>query len=105
MTIDGAPSIQNHTPASTVPFDLPQAPNSAFVPPKTMAVLYNLTPREAQVCKLLLQGYTLRQIAGILILSPATVNTYCTALYRKLNINSRIQLLLLAQNHSSEQDA
>ena len=56
---------------------------------------YQLSKREIEVCKLLLQGYTLRQIAAMLSLSYSTVNTYCTGLYRKLNINSRTELMVL----------
>lgn len=56
--------------------------------------LYGLSKREAEVCYLLLQGYTLRQISAILSIAYSTVNTYCTSVYRKLGINSRIELIL-----------
>ena len=59
---------------------------------------YNLTPRETMVCELLLEGHTLRQISGILAIAYPTVNTYCTSIYRKLNINSRTELLLLLRD-------
>ena len=61
---------------------------------------YRLSRRETQVCKLLLQGYTLRQISGILSIAYSTVNTYCTSVYRKLGINSRMELLLLFKDYS-----
>ncbi len=53
-----------------------------------------LTPREKDVCALLLEGCTLRQISGTLKISYSTVNTYCTSLYRKLAINSRTELFV-----------
>lgn len=56
---------------------------------------YKLSKRETDVCKLLLQGYTMRQISGILSLAYPTVNTYCTSMYRKLSINSRTELLVM----------
>ncbi len=56
---------------------------------------YQLSKREIEVCKLLLQGYTLRQISAMLTIAYPTVNTYCTSLYRKLQINSRTELLIL----------
>lgn len=56
---------------------------------------YGLTKRETEICQLFLEGYTMRQIAGILGLSYATVNTYQTSLYRKLNISSRTELFVL----------
>jgi DNA-binding CsgD family transcriptional regulator/uncharacterized protein YhhL (DUF1145 family) len=55
---------------------------------------YGLSKREAEVCNLLLQGYTLRQISAVLPIAYSTVNTYCTSAYRKLGINSRTELLL-----------
>lgn len=54
-----------------------------------------LSPKEAEVCELLLNGYTLRQTAAMLEIAYSTANTYCTSLYRKLNINSRTELTLL----------
>lgn len=54
-----------------------------------------LSPKETEVCELLLRGYTLRQTAAMLEIAYSTANTYCTALYRKLNINSRTELTLL----------
>lgn len=58
-----------------------------------------LTPAEVEVCKLLLDGYTLRQISGIQSKAYATINTYCTSIYRKLNINSRTELILFLQDY------
>ena len=55
---------------------------------------YAFSKREAEVCDLLLQGYTLRQISAILPIAYSTVNTCCTSAYRKLGINSRTELLL-----------
>jgi len=63
---------------------------------------YALSKREAEVCDLLLQGYTLRQISAILTIAYSTVNTYCTSAYRKLGINSRTQLLLMFKEHIAE---
>lgn len=60
---------------------------------------YSLSKREAEVCNLLLQGYTLRQISVLLSIAYSTVNTYCTSAYRKLNINSRTELLLKFKEH------
>ncbi|HHX75155.1 MAG TPA: helix-turn-helix transcriptional regulator [Firmicutes bacterium] len=62
---------------------------------------YKLTPAEMEVCSLLLDGYTLRQISVIQSKAYATINTYCTSIYRKLNINSRTELLLLLQEYKN----
>lgn len=58
-----------------------------------------LSPKETEVCELLLRGYTLRQTAAMLEIAYPTANTYCTALYRKLNINSRTELTLLFKEY------
>jgi DNA-binding CsgD family transcriptional regulator len=63
---------------------------------------YALSKRESEVCDLLLQGYTLRQISVILPISYATVNTYCTSIYRKLGINSRTELLVRFKDYITE---
>lgn len=60
---------------------------------------YSLSKRETEVCKLLLEGYTLRQISAIISIAYPTVNTYCTSLYRKLNINSRTELFVLFKDY------
>lgn len=61
---------------------------------------YSLSKREIEVCKLLLEGYTLRQISAIISISYSTVNTYCTSLYRKLGINSRTELLIIFKDYA-----
>jgi len=55
---------------------------------------FGLTPREKEVCALLLKAHTLRQIAGDLGIAYSTVNVHYTNLYRKLGINSRVELLV-----------
>lgn len=60
---------------------------------------YKLTSAEIEVCRLLLDGCTLRQIAGIQSKAYATINTYCTSIYRKMNINSRAELLLILKDY------
>ena len=52
------------------------------------------TPREKEVCILLLQGLTVRQISAELGLAFATVNGYYRSLYRKLGINSKAELFM-----------
>ena len=59
----------------------------------------NLSPKETEVCELLLRGYTLRQTAAMLEIAYSTANTYCTSLYRKLGINSRTELTLLFKEY------
>lgn len=53
-----------------------------------------LTPRERDTYLLLLEGYTLKETAKQLSIGYSTVNTYQTAVYRKLHINSRAELII-----------
>jgi DNA-binding NarL/FixJ family response regulator len=53
----------------------------------------HLTAREQEVSKLLIKGDTYKQIAHSLFISPDTVRQHIKNIYRKLQINSRIQLI------------
>src|SRR6266516_2938208 len=49
----------------------------------------DLTAREVEVLRLLAQGYTDAQIAERLVISPRTVNSHLTSVYRKIQVSSR----------------
>ncbi|WP_231905631.1 ATP-binding protein [Streptomyces davaonensis] len=51
-----------------------------------------LTAAEMKIARLIAQGHTNRSAADLLVLSPHTVNTHLTSVFRKLAINSRVQL-------------
>lgn len=51
-----------------------------------------LTPRENEIVNLYLNGYSNKQIAGMLKISPATVKVHGRNIYEKLEIKSRIEL-------------
>ncbi|WP_195666386.1 helix-turn-helix transcriptional regulator [Eggerthella lenta] len=55
----------------------------------------DLTEREKEVMILLAKGNSLNHIADILFLSPNTVKTYRSSLYRKLDIHNRQELINL----------
>jgi two-component system response regulator NreC len=55
-----------------------------------------LTNREREVLKLLAEGYTAREIADMLVVSPKTVEWYRTSLMEKLNIHNRADLIKFA---------
>ncbi len=52
-----------------------------------------LTAREHEVSQLLINGDTYKQIAWKLNISPDTVRQHIKNIYRKLQINSRVQLI------------
>lgn len=53
-----------------------------------------LTPREAQVFRLLLEGYTLKEVAKTLSIQYSTANTHMTTVYKKLKVSSRPELII-----------
>lgn len=55
-----------------------------------------LTDREREVLKLVAEGYTTQEIAGMLVLSAKTVEGHRTNLMSKLGLNNRIDLVKYA---------
>ncbi|MEM8680214.1 MAG: helix-turn-helix transcriptional regulator [Planctomycetota bacterium] len=53
-----------------------------------------LSPREAEVAKLLFQGHTRQQIAEFLQIKPRTVRQHTESLHDKLNVTSRVGVVL-----------
>ncbi|WP_371100273.1 helix-turn-helix transcriptional regulator [Streptomyces sp. PU_AKi4] len=51
-----------------------------------------LTASERKIARLVAQGHTNRSAADLLVVSPHTVNTHLTSVFRKLSVNSRVQL-------------
>ena len=55
-----------------------------------------LTGREREVLKLTAEGYTVKEMADTLIISPKTVEGHKTSLMNKLNLHSRTELVKYA---------
>lgn len=64
----------------------------------------SLTPREMDVFLLLLEGFTLNETAIQLGIKYSTVNTNMTAVYRKLCVNSRPELIIHYKEFSKCRD-
>ena len=55
-----------------------------------------LSRREAEVVRLILQGLGIQEMAELLSLSDKTINTYRYRLYEKLNVKNDVELTRLA---------
>lgn len=53
-----------------------------------------LTSREFDLYLLLMEGYTLNESAAQLSVKCSTANTHMSAIYRKLGVNSRAELII-----------
>ena len=72
----------------------PAAPPAA--PPKSTEAL---TPREIEVLRLIVQGYTNRQIGEELNISFRTAESHRASLSEKLGLHSRVELVRYAREH------
>ena len=57
-----------------------------------------LTPREQEVLQLIIDGKSNREIAERLVLTLATVKSYVSRIYKKLNVRSRMQAIVKARD-------
>jgi DNA-binding CsgD family transcriptional regulator len=55
-----------------------------------------LTPQEAQVARLVAEGHSNRQVAGLLFISEHTVQYHLRKVFRKIGVSSRTQLARVA---------
>ncbi len=56
-----------------------------------------LTPRENEIVRLIAEGYTNKEIAERLVVSPSTVHSHCANVMRKLELDTRRELILYAR--------
>ena len=56
-------------------------------------LLEALTNRELEVLKLLAQGFSVKEAANELVLSPNTVRSYTLNIYSKLNVHGRVEAI------------
>jgi DNA-binding NarL/FixJ family response regulator len=57
---------------------------------------HQLTDREREVLKLVVEGHTAREIADMLVVSPKTIEWYKTSLMNKLDIHNKTDLIKFA---------
>ena len=54
---------------------------------------YGLSPRELQIARMLLAGFSVPHIAGLLVLSPYTARDHVKSIFEKVGVNSRQELV------------
>ena len=64
--------------------------------------LFELSKRETEVVHLVNKGYSTTQISELLSISERTVTTHFQNIFRKVDVNSQIELLNKLRTHSSE---
>ena len=62
-----------------------------------LEALSSLTKRELEIAEAYADGETYQRIARRLFLAPSTVRTHLAAIYRKLGVSSKLQLLKVLQ--------
>ena len=98
MTPEQVLGVQGQTvePGWMVPVPLPTSltkKTPAYTDPN------GLTIREIEVLRLVAQGRTDKQIADQLVISPRTVNSHLTSIYRKIQVTSRSAATRYALDH------
>ena len=69
---------------------------------KVKSVNNEITPKESAVLELLTKGLNNKEIAEELDITEVTVKTHMRNIYKKFNVNSRTQLVLMAIQLSSK---
>jgi len=59
---------------------------------------YGLTDRESQVLEYVIDGYTLKDLAGVIGMAAKTAENHLQNVYRKTGVNNRIQLFQIFHN-------
>lgn len=72
------------------------APARSIQPLRNRMSPATLTLREIEVLDCVAQGFSNREIAGALFVSEQTVKNHMTSIFRKLEVDDRVQALLLS---------
>ena len=65
------------------------------------SLLACLSEREMEVVDLIARGFSNAEIAGVLFISPHTVNDHTKKIYKKLNVHSRMEVAVLVNRQKS----
>ena len=77
------------------------APAPAAPPPSSLAAGLGLTPRQGEVLALILAGKSNKSICRDLDLAEGTVKTHVAAVFKALNVSSRVQAVIAVSKRGS----
>ncbi len=66
---------------------------------------FDISPREREILNLLANGYSSKEIAEQLVISPSTVHTHRSNLMTKLGLKTRRELTEFAREHGFLKDS
>ena len=93
-----APATQPAQREAYLPVEAPTQPTKESTKQIKSSFKYNavqkLSAREKEVFLMSLEGAKMKDMASVLHIKTSTVNGYCREIYRKLNVNSKPQLIL-----------
>jgi len=65
---------------------------------------YRLTPREKEIMKGIIEGYTYREIADHCNIASSTVKKHILHIYQKLEVNSKVEFIKKVMNWDTDQN-
>ena len=71
----------------------------SFMQPQDKKPLHHLTPRQREVLQLLAEGYSMKQVADMLNVTPRTVQFHKYSMMQQLGIKSSAELIQFAVRH------
>lgn len=71
-----------------------------YVGLKNYNQVVNKDLKQAEIIELIIQGLTYKEIATKLLISPKTVDNHVQNIYKKLNVNSKMQLSHLVHSNA-----
>lgn len=95
-----AHAIETPPPAHVSALTQPEKPLTALASVVAPQLVEELTSREVEVLRRLVQGLTYAQIAEQLVISPRTVDAHLRAIYGKLGVRSRHEATRFAVEHN-----
>ena len=86
------------------PYQQPVTPEASLSAIGALAKRYGITQREQEVMELLVEGKSNKEIEDVLCISFSTVKNHVYNVYKKLEVNSRAQLIHLVMVESTRKE-